>query len=230
MKVVIVHGQMHKGITYHITQMLVSKAFEGADIDEYFLPEDGPGFCIGCENCFYRGEENCPDHDKMEAVVGSMISSDCIVIDSPTYCMGVSGQLKALFDHMGYMWMAHRPEPSMFKKIGIGISSCAGKGSEEIVDFIRQQMQMWGVPTTFGLPVVAASPSWEKMSPDKLDDIQEETSKLASKISKAKPSPGAKEKIIYKFMKKNQENNVWNPRDREHWEKQGWLDGKSPWE
>lgn len=37
MKIVIIHGQSHKGSTYHIAHMLAEKI--GGDIKEFFLPK-----------------------------------------------------------------------------------------------------------------------------------------------------------------------------------------------
>lgn len=230
MKVTVIHGQAHNGITCHITDMLIKKAFDDPEVTEFFLPNDGPGFCSGCNICFMKGEERCPQRDKVKPIADSMVSADVIIIDSPTYCMGVSGQLKTLFDHIGYMWMSHRPDPSMFHKIGIAVSSCAGKGSDETVEFISKQMMMIGIPVTFGLDMVVGADTWEHISQEKMVRIEKEISKLSLKIRSAKPVPNYKFKIIYKFMKKNQEANSWNKLDRDHWEAQGWLNGKNPWD
>ena len=44
MKVVIIHGQSHKGSTYHIAHMLAVKISE--DIKEFFLPRDFGEFSV----------------------------------------------------------------------------------------------------------------------------------------------------------------------------------------
>ena len=50
MQITIIHGQSHKGSTYHIARMLAEKI--GGNITEFFLPRDFGTFCIGCTN-FY---------------------------------------------------------------------------------------------------------------------------------------------------------------------------------
>ena len=57
MKVVIIHGQSHKGSTYHIAHMLAVKISE--DIKEFFLPRDFGEFCVGCTKCFTESEKKC---------------------------------------------------------------------------------------------------------------------------------------------------------------------------
>ena len=46
MKVTIIHGQSHKGSTYHISKILADKI--GGEVKEFFLPRDFGEFCIGC--------------------------------------------------------------------------------------------------------------------------------------------------------------------------------------
>jgi multimeric flavodoxin WrbA len=113
MEITIIHGQGHYGSTYHISKLMREQlGGKDATVREYFLPKDGPGFCVGCFNCITKDEKLCPQADKTQEIVESMISSDVIIIDSPTYCMEMTGQLKTLFDHLGYMWLA-RPGKAM---------------------------------------------------------------------------------------------------------------------
>ena len=58
MKITVIHGQGHKGITYKMTSTVLEFLAEDNDeINEFFLPKDGPGFCVGCNTCFMKGEE-----------------------------------------------------------------------------------------------------------------------------------------------------------------------------
>ena len=68
--------------------------------------------CIGCFQCIIKGEESCPHYDQVSAVMKALEAADVIIIDSPTYVMNVTGQLKTFFDHMAYRWISHRPHPS----------------------------------------------------------------------------------------------------------------------
>ena len=60
MKIVIIHGQNHKGSTYHIARMLAEKI--KGDIKEFFLPRDFGEFCVGCTKCFMESEKKCPHY------------------------------------------------------------------------------------------------------------------------------------------------------------------------
>ena len=50
MKVTIIHGQSHKGSTYHISKILADKI--GGEVKEFFLPRDFGEFCIDVHNVF----------------------------------------------------------------------------------------------------------------------------------------------------------------------------------
>ena len=110
-KITVIHGQLHRGSTYNITKQIIDKILsKDKQVDEYFMPKDTPDHCVGCYKCFNESEESCPQAEKVQKIVRSMEASDIIIINSPTYCYGMTGQLKTLFDHFGYMWLSHRPK------------------------------------------------------------------------------------------------------------------------
>ena len=66
MKITIIHGQNHKGSTYHIGKIFLTKYMETAgpgitgegenggtaEVNEFFLPRDLPHFCLGSHVVF----------------------------------------------------------------------------------------------------------------------------------------------------------------------------------
>lgn len=230
MKIAVVHGQNHLGITYHVTQMLIEKSFDNPEVTEFFLPKDAANFCIGCNTCIMKDETKCPHRKDTEKIIDAMIAADVIVFDSPTYCGGASGQMKAFLDHLGYMWMAHRPELSMFKKIGIAVSTSAGKGDKDVVEFLDLQMMMLGIPKRFTFGATLGADIWDHVSEEKREDLNKDLDKLSKKIRTAKVKPDEKFKIVFKLMRANQKNNDWDLIDKDYWEKNGLLTGKNPWE
>lgn len=70
MKIVIIHGQNHKGSTYHIARMLAEKI--KGDIKEFFLPRDFGEFCVGCTKCFMESEKKCPHYEKLRPLTDAM--------------------------------------------------------------------------------------------------------------------------------------------------------------
>lgn len=126
MKTVIIHGQSHKGSTYHIAHALAEKI--GGECKEFFLPKDFDKFCVGCNQCFMEGEKKCPHYEALLPITKAMDEADVIILASPVYVYHATGAMKAFLDHYGYRWMVHRPEESMFRKQGVCICTAAGAG------------------------------------------------------------------------------------------------------
>ena len=55
MKITIIHGQNHKGSSYHIGRILAEKLAGEQEITEFFLPRDLNHFCLGCCTCIADG-------------------------------------------------------------------------------------------------------------------------------------------------------------------------------
>ena len=228
MKTVIIYGQSHKGSTYHIGHMLGEKI--GGEVVEFFLPKDFDEFCLGCTNCFMKGEEFCPHHEKLKKIVDELEKADVIILSSPVYCMHASGAMKAFLDHLGYMWMAHRPKGEMFSKIGVCISTGAGAGMKRCNKDMADSLFYWGVPKIYQYGKAVAAQSYEEISDDKKKEIDNKTSKLARIIKKknGKVKPGFKTKAFFFIMHLMQKNG-WNKKDSDYWKKRGWTEKKRPW-
>lgn len=232
MEITIIHGQNHKGSTYHVTE-LVKEALTGCEdiIHEYYLPKDGPDFCVGCYQCIRAGEKLCPQSKKVQRIATSIKDSDLLLIDSPTYCCEMSGQLKTLFDHMAYLWLSHRPGEEMFGKIGVAISTTAGAGANNVTKSIARQMFWWGVAGRYRLSVTVSAASWEDVSDKTKTQIRKKVNKITRKIRDQKfPAvPRLKTRLLFHLMKAMQKGNTWNPVDREYWSTKQWLQGEKPW-
>lgn len=231
-KITVIHGQSHKGSTYHITKQIIEKISDTyKEVYEYFMPNDAPEYCVGCYKCFNERENSCPHGEKVQEIVKSMEESDIIIIDSPTYCYGMTGQLKTFLDHLGYMWLPHRPKQAMFHKVGIVISTASGAGSKKVTRALEQQMFWIGIPKVFQYSKNVNASNW-KMVPQKIkNSIEKDISKLSIKAEKkvGKANPNFKLKFMFHIMRMMQKSNNWNMVDQSHWREQGWLDKKRPW-
>lgn len=231
-KITIIHGQAHKGSTYHITQKIIHKlSYANKEVYEYFMPIDTPDYCVGCYQCFDVSENACPHAKKVQAIVTSIKASDIIILNSPTYCYGMTGQLKTLLDHLGYMWLPHRPQQAMFHKVGIVVSTASGAGATKVTKALKQQMFWLGISNVFKYSKNVSASSWETV-PDNIKkaierDIAKFTVKVKSKTKNARPS--FKLKFMFMMMRMMQKSNDWNQVDKAYWESNGWLGKKRPW-
>ena len=235
MRITVLNGSMRHGSTWHCMDLIkqeIEKKVE-VEVKEFFLPKDMPHFCQGCYSCFYNGEETCPHRECMNPIVEATLEADLLILTSPVYGMDVSGQMKALLDHMCYLWMSHRPDSRMFKKVGLTVSTTAGAGLGHTSKTMRNNLKFWGVKKLYSFKFPVSAMKWSEVSKKKQDKIDRETRILSAKIVKAVenidkvPNPLFRS-FFFKMMCGLQKKNDWNPTDRKHWQDQGWIDGVKP--
>ena len=79
------------------------------------------GGCLACEYCHTKGRGQCVQKDDMEQVYALLKSADMLVIASPIYYHGLSGQLKCVIDR--FYSAAYPSKPSKLKKVAMILSS-----------------------------------------------------------------------------------------------------------
>ena len=227
MKITLIHGQNHKGSTYHIARMVADKI--GGNIEEFFLPRDLGEGCLGCFACVTKDRAFCPHHDRVGPIFQSMLSSDAIIIGSPTYVMEMTGQLKCFFDHLFSAWLPHRPEAPMFSKTAVVVSTAAGMGMSGVTKSLAKQLFYLGVPKVYRLPVRVAAMSWDGVK--KKEQISGRVDNIAGKIAarKGKAAPGFKLRFMFSVMRQMHRKNDWTPLDKKHWADRGWFGKARPW-
>lgn len=231
MKIAVLHGQSRKGSTWHITKQLLDSLCNGApcEVEEFWFKDNTA--CVGCFSCFANGEDTCPHYGQNSAVMHALEGADVIIAESPNYCMGMAGQLKIFMDHMAYRWMSHRPYPAMFRKVGVVVSTTAGAGASQVTKELKRQLFYWGVAKTYQLPMTVSAMGWKDVSEKTRAKITRRVQKLSAKVlySAGHAKPGFKTKFIFGMMRGMQSGNSWMPRDRAHWEQNGWLNNARPW-
>lgn len=236
MNIAIAYGTMHRGSTYQCVQLILKQLSRSHEltVSEFFLPRDMPHFCSSCFSCFLHGEDTCPHYGSMKPITDAFTAADLIILASPAYVLDVSGQMKALLDHLAYQWMPHRPSPAMFRKIGVAVSTGAGAGTAGANKTMKRSLTFWGVNRVFTYGSLVGAMGWEDVKPDKQEKIKKQLATLSRKIAAAyreadrlRPRPFTK--ILFTMMRGMMKSNDWNPKDKEHWAAQGWLAGKKPW-
>jgi len=232
MNITVIYGNTRTGSTYNVTRLFLS-ALRSADsvVSEFFLPRDFDDICRGCFACITRGEEYCPHGSVLQPITNALIQADLIILASPVYVFGMSGQLKLLMDHFAYRWMPHRPHPSMFSKVGLVISTASGMGTGKTNRTLKDNLFYWGVPKIFCYGANVSAMRWEDVSPVKKKKIEKDAQRISGQIQKGMGHvrPGLKTKFIFNLMRSMQKGNDWNPTDRKYWEQNGWLGKKRPW-
>ena len=228
MKITIIHGQSHKGSTYHIARMVAEKT--GGDITEFFLPKDFNQFCCGCANCFTTSEKDCPHYEQLAPITKAIDEADVLIFASPVYVFHATGAMKALLDHYGWRWMVHSPEGSMFTKQAVVISTAAGAGMKSTNKDMAHSLWFWGVPKIYKYGKAVQETRWDHVKPKIKKSIDKKTSAIAKKIVRrnGKVKPGIVLRIFF-FMMHLLQKNGFNPRDKNYWTEKGWTGKTRPW-
>jgi len=230
MKIVLVHGQNHKGSTYHIGRMLADKIDSENEIVEFFLPRDLNHFCVGCYRCI-EGDANCPFYEEKRRITDALEAADLMIFTTPNYCFAPSAPMKSFLDLTFTRWMSHRPRATMFQKRAVVISTAAGMGTGSAIKPVAQSLFFWGVSSINRYGIGVQAMNWEGVKPEKKAKIERDMTKLARKLSVAKkPIVGLKTRFVFGMMA-NMQKSGWgsSPTERQYWKELGWLDGKRPW-
>lgn len=230
MKIVMIHGQNHKGSSYNIGRMVVDKIKVEKDVTEFFLPRDLNHFCVGCYNCI-EDESTCPFYGEKKKIMDAVEEADLLVFTTPTYCMRSSAPMKSFIDLTFTYWMVHKPRKCMFEKKALVVSTAAGSGMKSAIKDITNTLLYWGVPCvkTYGVAIQAMN--WESVAEKKKETIEKKTSKLATQLSNGrKPRVGVKTKIIFAMMRMMQKTGMGSSEaETKYWEEQGWFGKGRPW-
>lgn len=228
MKITVIHGQNHKGSTYHLAHLLAEKL--GGEITEFFLPKDFNEFCVGCTTCFMDSETKCPHYEKLSPITRAMDDADVIILSSPVYVFHVTGAMKAFLDHYGYRFMVHRPEEKMFRKQAVCISTAAGAGMKSTNKDMTDSTFFWGIGKTYTYGAAVRETSWNRVDDKKKQAADKKLSALAEKIRKKQGSvkPSIKTKAVFAAMRIMQKRGF-NEADAKYWKENGWIGKKRPW-
>ena len=230
MKIVMIHGQDHKGSTWHMAEVLAAQIRGEKEIEEFFLPRDLEHFCLGCYACL-QDEKACPYWEDKQQIDRAMREADLLIFTTPTYCMLPSAPMKAFMDLFFTHWMSHRPCPEMFSKRAAVLSTAAGAGAGKAAKGIAEMLLYWGVPEIHVYGTAVSASCWEGIPEKKKAKILKKMQKLGRRLSApTKPRTGLRTQALFGLMKRMQKAGMGAaPEEKAYWQAQGWLDGKKPW-
>jgi len=179
-----IHGQNHRGTTWHIADLLIRALGYGHEVREFFLPQDMPHFCIGCMNCITKGEETCPHRKEMEPILQAIDRAELLIFTTPTYAYHASGSMMALLDHLAWRWMTHRPDPAACTKQAVVLSTSSVTTTRHAVKDIAHSLEHWGIGRIYRYGVAVSAPVWEKIKSSKREEIDKAVRKLTQSIRK----------------------------------------------
>ncbi len=133
MKVIAFNGSARKqgNTAYLLKTVLDEIQKEGIDTEIYNLAGKPIQGCIACYKCFSNKNKRCAvDKDIINECISKMLSSEGILLGSPTYFSNVSASMKALIERCGMVAMANE---DMFKgKVGASVVAVRRAGSAHV--------------------------------------------------------------------------------------------------
>jgi len=231
MNITVIYGQRHKGNTWALTELFLEKLIiNDTNISAFFLPDDSIGYCAGCVQCFMKGESKCPHAGSVQKIVAALDNADLIIITSPCYVFGMTGQLKVFLDHLGYRFMVHRPETAMFRKQALVLTTAAGAGMNKTAKAISLNLFMWGVARIYRYGLRINAEDFNTIPEKRKQKIARKAERISRIIIRKnnRVKAGIKTRFIFSMMRRNQKKNIWSAVDREYWENNGWLGKKRP--
>jgi multimeric flavodoxin WrbA len=126
MKILILNGSPHP---HGNTQALIDAFKEGAvskghEVEEADVARLSIHGCLGCEYCHTKGHGKCVQSDDMQKIYPLLQQADVLVLASPIYYHGFSGQLKCTIDRF---YAVGAPGELKLHKIALLLSSGADR-------------------------------------------------------------------------------------------------------
>lgn len=157
-KVLLINGSpKEKGCTYTaLKEIADTLANEGVESEIFHVRSDTPG-CRDCGYCAKKGR--CSIRDDVNAVADRLDEFDAIVLGSPVYYAGPSGQVCAFADRLFYS-NADR----MAGKLGAAVVSCRRGGASAAFDRLNKYFTVCNMP-------VVPSQYWNQVHGFTPDDV-----------------------------------------------------------
>ena len=106
------------------TKKMVNAFLEAADghkVSVIDVCRKNIGGCLACEYCHTQGNGSCVQEDDMQEIYELLMEAEMLIIASPIYYHGISGQLKCVIDR--FYSAAYPRKPKNLKKIAMFLSS-----------------------------------------------------------------------------------------------------------
>lgn len=237
MKITVINGTEKHGVTYKMKEIFLEEFKDSAEITEYYLPKDCPGFCVGCTKCFMCREDECKDAQYVQKIEKSLLEADLLVFTSPAYVFHATGAMKNMLDHFGYRWMPHRPAKEMFGKRAVIITQCLGSGGKSTAKDIKDSLSWWGISyikiCSFKL---MSEIHWDKIPEKKREEFTKKLKAFAKKMNSinclkpANTNLSTKMKFyIVRMLQTSLGKDNPEYTDFKYWKANGWIGKERPW-
>ena len=162
MKVLLINGSPNEhGCTYTaLSETAETLQKHGIDTEILYLGKKPVAGCIACGKCRETGK--CVFDDKVNEVIDKLDSIDAIVVGSPVYYAGPSGQLTAFLDRLFYSGGGR-----MAGRLGASVVSCRRGGASAAFDRLNKYFTISSMP-------VVSSQYWNQVHGFTPEDVRKD--------------------------------------------------------
>lgn len=166
MKVLLINGSPNKtGCTYtalHEVETTLHK--QGIDTELLYLGKQPVAGCIACMKCFETGY--CFREDAVKEIQKRIDEFDAIILGSPVYYSGASGQLVSFLNRLFFAM-----EGRMAGKLGASVVSCRRGGASATFEQLNQYFTISNMP-------IVASQYWNSVHGFTPEDVRKDAEGL----------------------------------------------------
>ena len=162
MKALLINGSPHeKGCTYTALKELADTlAQEGIDSEILYLGTKPIAGCIACGYC-YEHKKCVFQEDAVNQMIARLDEFDAIVLGSPVYYAGPSGQLTAFCDRFFYAGSGFEG------KLGAAVVSCRRGGASAAFDRLNKYFTICRMP-------IVSSQYWNQVHGNTPEEVMQD--------------------------------------------------------
>lgn len=125
MKILVLNGSPRvNGTTSNMIRAFQEGAESvGHEVEVIMVSHESIAGCMACEYCHQIEQGVCIQKDGMEKVYNALMDADTLVLASPIYYHGVTGQLKCAIDRLYAMLYPKEQITAKLKKVAMILSS-----------------------------------------------------------------------------------------------------------
>ena len=159
MKALLINGSPNEqGCTYTaLTEVAKTLGKYGIETEFLYLGKQPIAGCMACRYCYKTGK--CARNDKVNEVIDALHTIDAIILGSPVYYAGPSGQLTAFLDRLFYS-----ASSKMAGKLGACVVSCRRGGATAAFDRLNKYFTISNMP-------VVSSQYWNQVHGQTPQDV-----------------------------------------------------------
>lgn len=161
MKALLLNGSPHaKGCTFRaLTELAGALEANGVGSEIIHIKSDTPG-CKDCRYCKKKGR--CVIDDQVNEVAARLGEFDAIVLGSPVYYSGPSGQICAFADRLFFS-----NHTSFVGKLGASVVSCRRGGASASFDRLNKYFTICNMP-------IVSSQYWNQVHGNTPEEVEQD--------------------------------------------------------